>query len=148
MLTGLLLVAILVMKLFPETPFARALHRALVAGPLERLAAMDRRHALFALAVIALALFASDMIALIGSADLAFAIAWDVSVYVDALAVAWTLAAIGRSKGAWLAVKARFGPPRGRSIRRPMPRRRRSATQPAANDSADDGDAGRRALAA
>ena len=70
MLTWLLAGLIVVMKLFPTTPAARALHRAFVERPLERLASMGRAHLIFTIVAL-VALFASaELIMLLGSTQL------------------------------------------------------------------------------
>jgi hypothetical protein len=123
MLTGLLIVVTLIMKLFPETPLARSLHRRLVEWPLARLAAMNRRHAIFAVILVGLVFFASDLLVMLGPADAALGLAWDLSLYVDTLLAAAALAAVARGKIVWRAslVHALRRPrrPRARS-RRPL----------------------------
>jgi hypothetical protein len=148
MLSGLLLTATLVMKLFPETPLARALHRILVAGPLERIASMGRRHLIFAMVALAMLLAGTELILLLGSTDIALMMAWDVSLYVDAAIAAWTLAAVSRGKGAWLLMRSRVARLARRSPR-PRAPRRHAATRTNANDAdAGDGPPARVALAA
>ncbi|MBO9669222.1 MAG: hypothetical protein J7485_01765 [Sphingobium sp.] len=130
-LAGLLLIATLIMKLWPETGSAQWLHRTLVERPLTFLGGLERRHLVFLIVLLALAQGA----ALIGSMELATLTAIDVSVYVDAVITAWTVAALSRSRGAWTATLARL--PRLRN-RKPRQRRVRPSVQrKASND--DDG---------
>ncbi|HEX4737638.1 MAG TPA: hypothetical protein VH331_08760 [Allosphingosinicella sp.] len=144
MLTGLLITATLIMMLFPETPLARSLHRHLVEWPLARLAAMDRRHAIFALILIGLALFGSELLVMLGSADLVVGLAWDVSIYADTLLAAAALAAVARSRLAWRALLVRPSRPR-----RPRARSRRALrAKPSARADDEEGPAWSLALAA
>ncbi|HEX5181790.1 MAG TPA: hypothetical protein VFW19_01435 [Allosphingosinicella sp.] len=146
MLTGLLIVATLITKLFPETPLARSLHRALIEWPLARLAAMDRRHAIFVMILVGLVFGASDLLVMLGPADLILGFAWDVSIYADTLLAAAALAAVARSRIVWRALLVdalrRSNRPRARSRRTLRPR----PLAPNAND-ADDGDGPAWALA-
>ncbi len=131
---GLFLLAALVMKRWPETALARWLHRTMIVQPLNALGGLKRQH-LILLLVAAPLMFS---FAEIGMPHLAMAAAIDVSLYVDLLITATTLAALDRSRGTWTAFTARL--PRLRRAN-PRPRRRRSSTsvarKPAAND--DDG---------
>jgi hypothetical protein len=138
MFAGLVLLVIMTMKLFPDLPISRQLHRELVEVPLRKLAAMTRAHLIFGLVALAMLFTASELIMLLGSADFVMLMAWDVSLYVDALLAAWTVAAVTRGKAAWQALAAVVTRPL-RTARRRSPRRPRSGTQQAANDSDGDG---------
>jgi hypothetical protein len=138
MLAGLLLLTILTMKLFPRVPVSRQLHRLLVEMPLAALAKMSRRHHIFGVVLMVMLVSASEMIMLLGSADVVMLLAWDVSIYVDAVIAAWTLAAMTRSKAAWQAFAAIATRPL-RAARRRAPRRRPAGSEKAANDSDEDG---------
>jgi hypothetical protein len=146
MLTGLLLTLTLVMRLFPETALARSLHRRLIEWPLTRLAALDRRHVILVFLVAGVVLFASDLVFMLGSSDLAVALAWDVSIYADALLAACALAAVARGKAAWRALLIRaVSRPRRPRVRSRRPVR---AQRPTSNDSDEEGPAWSPALAA
>lgn len=127
---GLLLIATLIMKLWPETGSARWLHRTLVERPLAFLDGLERRHLTFLIVLLALAQSA----AVIGSMELVTLTAIDVSVYMDAVITVWTITALNRSRGAWTAIFARL--PRLRN-RKPRQRRMRS---PARRKATNDGD--------
>ena len=146
MFAGFVLLILLTMKLFPELPLSRLLHHALVEAPLRRLAGMGRRHLIYAAVLIVMSFTAGELVLLFGSADIVMLLAWDVSLYVDALIATWTLSAVARSKAAWRALAARL--PRLRMARPRTPRRRREGSGTAANDAEDDGRAWAYAMAA
>ena len=134
---GMFIVLVLVMKLTPHSSLGRWLNAALVERPLERLTKMDRRHLIFLLLVIGVALFASEAIMAMGSFDLFTAFAWDLSVYLDVMVFTYALATIARGRQAarWLAL-------RGALLlrRRPRSRARRSSAvrKPAERSDNDD----------
>jgi hypothetical protein len=135
MFAGLMSLVVLVMKLFPELPFARSLHQALVEAPLRALEKATRRHLIYALVLVVMSFSAGELVMLLGSADFLLLMAWDVSLYVDALIATWTLSAALSVKT--VAVRALD---RVRGLARPRsPRRRREARRAAANDADDDG---------
>lgn len=84
---------IFTMRFFPETAFGRLLHFHLVEQPLATISKLERHHVLFLLIAIAMLFAASEVIAILGSADIALGLAWDVSLYFDAVAVAAAMAA-------------------------------------------------------
>ena len=147
MVAGLLLLVTLTMKLFPRVQVSRMLHHMLVEAPLAAIARMSRRHLIFGVVLLATLFAGAELIVMLGSADVAMVLAWDVSLYVDALLAAWALAAVARGKAAWQALAAIVTRPL-RAARRRAPRRRRAATGKAANDSDEDGGARVYALAA
>ncbi len=136
MFAGFVLLVIAMMKLFPELPTSRTLHRALVEEPLARIAAMGRRHLIYAAVLIGMMFAGAELVMLLGSADLMMLMAWDVSLYVDALIATWTLSAVMRGKAAWRALARRFLRPLRRA---PRSRRRRVVRRTAANDADDEG---------
>ena len=120
---GVLVAAMLVMKLLPHSPYGRFLNSTLVQRPLARLAEMDRRQVIFVMVLVGLTLFATDMVFLFGSYDLLALYAWDLTVYLDVTVIAFALATVarGRSTVRWLTVRASL------ALRRaPRPRARRS----------------------
>lgn len=138
MFAGMLFGLILVMKLFPETPAARAMHRGFVEAPLRKLAAMTRRHVIYAVVAAGMLVSGMELIMILGSSDLLLLMAWDMSLYVDAVIATWTVAAVTRIKGFWHALKARMGGVFRRASR-PRARRSSAGARPAANDSDDEG---------
>lgn len=145
---GLLLLAALVMKLWPETGCARWLHATLIERPLAFVSSIRRAHFIFL--IVGLALMYS--FAQIGMPHLAFAAAVDMSAYVDAMITVWTVAALSRARGNLTALRARLGGP-VRVLRMARPRARRSAARrtagkPSNDDEGHGGFAGAFALAA
>jgi hypothetical protein len=117
MLTGLLALAIAVMKLYPSTPLARSLHHWLVEWPMDALARLERRH----LILVAILLFCGPSLAALGSAEVAMLYAVDLSLYADAVLMT-SLSAIGVSlRKGWTALLVRMG---GSKQRRPRARSR------------------------
>ena len=122
-----------VMLLAPETPAARWLHRHCVEEVLDLAARLERKHILF----LVVGLVSIQAFAMTLPAELAVAMAWDVTTYVDIVIAGWTLSAFARVRSikAWIVMKARgalFHRPRrrvrARRVRRPVERR------PVAND--------------
>jgi len=137
MFAGIVLLTILAMKLFPKLPFSRLLHEILVEAPLRNVAAMGRRHLIYLAVLVAFTFAAGELILLFGSADIVTLMAWDVSLYVDAVVATWTVSALLRGKAAWGMLTARL--PRQRLARRRAPRRRRAVSLRQANDADEDG---------
>ena len=134
MLIGFFALAMVIMKLFPETPLAQRLMLYLVALPIEAARKLERKH----LILLAILLFAGQSFALIGSAELALAYAVDMSLYYDALITVSTAAAATRLKAAGLAVRMRWrrlcgGRPLTRA-RRPRQSKQAAPRKQAAND--------------
>jgi ABC-type multidrug transport system fused ATPase/permease subunit len=124
---GVLVAAMLVMKLLPHSPYGEWLNATLVERPLARLAGMDRRHVVFVMIDVGLALFATDMVFVFGSYDLMALYAWDLTVYLDTMVIAYTLTtvALARSSLRWLTLRASLAL---RRARRPQARRSRAAS--------------------
>jgi hypothetical protein len=138
MATGLFALAILIARLFPATPTGRWLHLHLVELPLRYASAVETKHLVFVL----IGLFAWQAFAVAAPLDLALVAAWDLAIYVDAVACVSAAALIARGKAALTVMKARLtrivdmlpGPFRaaGRRERRARPRK------PAAADNDDE----------
>ena len=111
MFVGMLLGLILTMRFFPDTPIARAMHRAFVERPLAKLADMSRAHLIFGVIALVMLFSSAELIMLLGSSDLVMLMAWDVSLYVDAVIAVWTVAAVTRLKGAWRYALGRIAAP-------------------------------------
>lgn len=126
---------IAVMLLAPDTDAARWLHRATVQAPLDLFARLERKHILFMI----VGLFAIQAYAAVLPAELAIALAWDMTAYVDAMIATWALSTFARlnSMKAWAAVRmaALLAPFRRLRMRARRTRPARpEARQPAAND--------------
>ena len=134
MFAGLLALVVLVVRLYPTTPLGRSLHRAFVERPLEIAGRVERKHII----LIFVLLCSGQTLALAGSAELALAIALDMSAYVDALIAGYVAVAALRFRSTTTASKnalARIG----RALARPRRRARRTRAVPrnackAAND--------------
>jgi hypothetical protein len=95
-LIGSLGLALMAAALFRETPLGRLLHRQLVETPLRLAHQMERKH----IFIVLILLFCGQSLLVLGSMELAVIVAWDMSLYLDAVLAAWTLAAMGRIKAA------------------------------------------------
>jgi hypothetical protein len=131
---------ILTIRFFPETAFARLFHFHLVEQPMARLSKLERHHLLFLMIAIAMLFAASEVIAIVGSADVALSIAWDMSLYFDAVAVAAIVAAARQIKIAVRLVQARLTARRRLPLARPRSRQSRVRTQSSAPANANDDD--------
>ncbi len=107
-LAGLLLLAALIMKLWPETGLAHWLRASLIDQPLATLRRIKRVHLVFL--IVGLGVIYSFSTA--GMPHLGVAAAVDVSIYVDAMITIWTVAAFTRAKTSWTTLRARLKPPR------------------------------------
>ncbi|AJA07930.1 Putative membrane protein [Sphingopyxis fribergensis] len=87
-LTGL----IAVMLFARDTDAARWLHRATVEEPLRFFGRLERKHILF----LIVGLFAIQAYAAVLPAELAMALAWDMTAYVDAMIATWVLSTFAR----------------------------------------------------
>lgn len=118
-----------------DTDAARWLHRATVEEPLSLFDRLERKHILF----LVVGLFAIQAYAAVLPAELAVALAWDMTAYVDAMIATWALSTFARFRSirALIAVRiaALLGPfsrLRKRARRsRPL---RSDGRKPAAND--------------
>ncbi len=118
-----------------DTDAARWLHRTTVEEPLRLFERLERKHILF----LVVGLFAIQAYAAVLPAELAVALAWDMTAYVDAMIATWALSTFARiqSMKAWVAVRmaallAPFRRLRARARRiRPL---RSDTHKPAAND--------------
>lgn len=94
---------ITVMLRAPDTDAARWLHRATVEEPIRLVERLERKHILF----LIVGLFAIQAYAAVLPAELAIALAWDMTAYVDAMIATWALSTFARirSMRAWVAVR-------------------------------------------
>jgi hypothetical protein len=95
-LSGLVLSLALVMRLCPEIPFSRLLNELLVERPLTWLATWRRVDLIYFAVVLIILIAAGEMGVMLGSAELFFVQAWDVTPYVHALAVTSLIVAVSR----------------------------------------------------
>jgi hypothetical protein len=135
---GLLLLAMLVMKRWPETDCAKWLRRHLVEAPLDLAEHADRKQILAIVILLVMFQGAAMMI----SADVAFALSLDYATFLDAAVTVWTIAAVNRSRSAISGSVAHLRRiPAGLAMRLAPRARRgasvRAAAKPSAND--DDG---------
>lgn len=118
---GVAVGCMLIMKLFPQTPVARLLHAWFVARPAAWLTSRTRRDVIFGLLVAGIMLAGTEFVLIAGTADVTVLLAWDLSLFVDALLVSWAAAA----SGGFNAVRRRIAG----LMRRPRPRQRRARVQ-------------------
>lgn len=115
---GLLLIAILIMKIWPETDAAHWLHRIMVAQPVTVLATVTRQKIIFGVLLFVMLIGFAEL----GAPQLITAIAFDFSVFYDAVITVWTVAALTRLRGSRTALRARL---HVTGLRQTRPRRRR-----------------------
>jgi hypothetical protein len=136
MVSTLFLVGLIVVMLFArDTDVARWLHRATVEEPIRLVERLERKHILF----LVVGLFAIQAYAAVLPAELAVALAWDMTAYVDAMIATWALSTFARFRSmkalVALRIAALLAP-----FRRLRSRARRSrparldARKPTAND--------------
>jgi hypothetical protein len=134
MVLALFLAGLIAVMLFaPDTDIARWLHRATVEQPVRLFERLERKHILF----LVVGLFAIQAYAAVLPAELAVALAWDMTAYVDAMIATWALSTFARFRSikALLAVRmaALSAPFRRLRARRSRPFRP-VTRKPAAND--------------
>lgn len=141
MFTVLMVLAIAVARLFPDTATGRFLHRWLAEKPAAWIDRIQRKHVIFLLLTVGAVLLLREAAPMLASTgDLALFGIWDASVYLDVVLAAWTIAALGRGRIGWTVTRAKLvAMIARRRTRAPRPRARRSRpVRPVAND--DDGD--------
>lgn len=116
---GLFVALVMVMKFAPGSMLGGWLNRTLVELPLEKLAGFDQRHMLYTVILVALMLGAGETLALLGSAEFLSIYAWDLAIYLDAVAVSYALAAVARVRSAlrWVGLRIALPGRRGKSAR-------------------------------
>lgn len=135
-LSVILLSMTVLLRFSPDTEFARTIRRMFVEKPCRWMMARSRRELIQAAVLAGLFLFAGELVMMLGSAELVFAYALDLSLYIDAMVAAALLGAADMVRKVPFAVRLR------RPARRPKPRSRARRSRPisgrqAAND--DDG---------
>lgn len=104
MVFALFLAGLIAVMLFaPGTGAARWLHRFMVEEPIRLVERLERKHILF----LVVGLFAIQAYAAVLPAELAIALAWDMTAYVDAMIATWALSTFARvrSMKAWVTVR-------------------------------------------
>lgn len=135
MILGLVVVAMLIMKLWPATPVARRLHRDLVETTCRFLARVTRRHLIFLILIVVAVTAGAEILAMAGPPHMAIIALWDVATFVDVVSAVLMVAAVGRARSAWFALRARISS----LTRRPGAHRRpRAARRPSPRKESDD----------
>ena len=142
MFTALMVLAIAVTRLFPDTPTGRFLHRWLAEKPAAWIDGIQRQHVIFLLLTVGAALVLREAAPMLAStSELALLGIWDASVYLDLVMAAWTIVALARGRSGFAVMRQRLvaAVRRGRCVRTARPRARHSKpVRSVAND--DDGD--------
>jgi hypothetical protein len=143
MFVALMVLAIAVTRLFPDTATGRFLHRWLAEKPAAWIDRIERKQIIFLLLAVGAALIlreAAPMLA--GTSELALLGLWDASVYLDVVMAVWTLGALSRGRAGWAVVRQRLvsAVRRGRPATAARPRAVRSRSQRTVVANDDDGD--------
>ncbi len=146
MIAAVMIGLMLMVKLLPGIPASKSLHHAFVEAPLEMLATWNRKHLIYGVVLVFVA-FSGQSLIMMGASDLVMVIAWDISLYVDAVIASWMVAATARSKAAWRYLKAQMSR-MFRPARRRAPRRQKITIRRPANDADGEGRSPGFALAA
>lgn len=121
------------MWLAPELPASRWLHRRTVELPVRVLASLDRTRLLAFVVLCVLMSAGAEVLIMLGSAEMAMALAWQIAVYLDAVTL---------SIGATILVRAkpllRMLAPRASSLARRSARQRRRRRAIAPSSANDD----------
>lgn len=138
-MTGSLLIAVLIVLLwrFPDALISRIVNRTICLPLAQMLIKVERRHILFAVMMVAVMIFAGDLVGMLGPLDAGFILLFDLATYIDILMIA-SLTAIGA--GAVTGCRAVQGSVQRIMLgvrRMPRARSRRTRSErhdPAAND--------------
>ena len=133
---ALFLAGLIAVMLFArDTDAARWLHRATVEEPLSLFDRLERKHILF----LVVGLFAIQAYAAVLPAELAVALAWDMTAYIDAMIATWALSTFARFRSIRALIAVRIATLLGpfsrlrKRARRSRPLRS-DGRKPAAND--------------
>lgn len=124
---GVLLIVAL--RCWGALPAMRGLHRRLVERPAAWLNALDRRHLLFVLLLLAALAAGGELLAMLGPLDMGLVLLWDMATVVDAAIAASVVAGATRLRHGVRYLALRIG-----GARRRERRTRRASVRPAAND--------------
>lgn len=103
MITFLIAIPVCIMLFFPKTDSAKWLHRHLVKGLIDSVVRFERQQFIYFILMI---IMMHSLLPLM-SAEMATLIIADLAVYYDAAITLYVASFIGRSKSAWMAIKAR-----------------------------------------
>lgn len=99
--TGFLAVLVSVMILFPDAPISKWLYFHTVTNPLEVVQGLERKPFIY----LFVGLFVFQSYAAVMPLEIATMLAWDASLYFDAMISVWAASKLAKSKAAWLALK-------------------------------------------
>ena len=137
MITIVFALVVIIMMLFPKTPFAQWLYFHIVINPINVIQSLERKHFIY----LFVGLFFVQSYAAVMPLEIATALAWEASIYFDAMITVWTASALARSKASWAAMKEKsrfvvsfiFG-------KQSLARRKRMQTKPATKKPTNDND--------
>lgn len=137
MVFAIFLAGLIVAMLFaPDTDIARWLHRSTVEEPLRLFERLERKHILF----LVVGLFAIQAYAAVLPAELAVALAWDMTAYVDAMIATWALSTFARFRSAKALIAVRLAALLAPFRRLRLRSRRSRPVSPAGRNSAANDD--------
>lgn len=138
MIAATMVMMMLVLALFPQTPVCRALSALIVAAPARWLNGLQRRQVIFVAIISLIVIAGAGTFAGVAAADLALLLAWDATLYIDTLVTVMTVAAATRGLGLVRLVRQRVGA----RLARPRARRSAAARARSASTPANDDDGG------
>ncbi len=118
MLAGLLLLITVTLRWWPETSAARWIQRMLVDATRARLATLERRHLILLVLIPIMLIAGAEMLAMLGSADLAMFVLLDMASYIDIVLTGVVVATATRTGASFRAVRRLVLPRRATRARR------------------------------
>lgn len=101
MVTVVFALVVIIMMLFPKTPFAQWLYFHIVINPINVIQSLERKHFIY----LFVCLFFVQSYAAVMPLEIVTVLAWDASIYFEAMITVWTASALTRSKASWVAMK-------------------------------------------
>ncbi|MFM5907028.1 MAG: hypothetical protein ACKOPO_05515, partial [Novosphingobium sp.] len=101
LVTAMLFTVMLLVKLCPLTPMSRWINTAIVAPACKWLIHRSRRDIINVFVLCGILLFAGEVVMMLGSADLVFAYALDLSLYIDAIITVSVIGAASQLRNGW-----------------------------------------------
>lgn len=98
----MLIAALLIARLFPQTPTGRWLHWLLVDEPMRIVSRLTMRDVVLAIVVV----LAFQAFAVTFTMDLALIAAVDTTAYLEVATAVWSAAALAKARIAWAAVRS------------------------------------------
>lgn len=89
------------MILFPDAPISKWLYFHAVTNPLRVIQGFERKHFIY----LFVGLFFFQSYAAVMPLEIVTMLAWDASLYFDAMISVWAASTLAKSKAAWLALK-------------------------------------------